>query len=275
MQLFDERLEQLRSGMVAITAVPFDAYSSYMRGPAEAPPRIWEAFRSDSANTYAENGIDVGADPRILDVGAVPMESYQKIDAPIGRLLDKDVRVLSLGGDHSITYPIIQAFARRYTDLTILQLDAHGDLYDEFEGNRYSHACPFARIMEAGLAARLVQVGIRTLTAHQREQAAKFGVEVHELRHGLPERLDLRAPLYLSLDLDVFDPAFAPGLSHREPGGLSVREVIGLIQRIEVPLVGADIVEYNPRRDINGMTAMVAAKLMREIAGKMLETPGS
>ncbi len=272
MHLFYERLPLLQAGMLAITSVPFDAYSSYMRGPAEAPARIWEAFRSDSANTYAENGLDIGDHPRVLDVGPVPWSDYHDIGSHVGRLLEKDVRVLSLGGDHSVSYPILRAFARRYPDLTVLQLDAHGDLYDEFEGMRYSHACPFARIMEEGLARRLVQVGIRTLTDHQREQAERFGVEVHELRYGLPAHLELEGPLYLSLDLDVLDPAFAPGLSHYEPGGLSVREVIGIIQGIEAPLVGADIVEYNPRRDLNGMTAMVAAKLMREVAGKMLET---
>lgn len=272
MQAFYERLPQLQTSMLAIPSVPFDTYSSFLRGPAEAPPRIWEAFRSDSANTFAENGIDVGSHPGVIDLGPVPFDDYQGITSPYERLLEEDVRVLSLGGDHSITYPIIRAFAQRYPGLTILQLDAHGDLYDEFEGNRFSHACPFARIMEEKLARRLVQVGIRTLTAHQRQQAGRFGVEVHELRHGIPRQLDLSGPLYLSLDLDVLDPAFAPGLSHYEPGGLSVREVIGIVQQIDAPLVGADIVEYNPRRDRNGMTAMVAAKLMREVAAKLLET---
>lgn len=140
------------------------------------------------------------------------------------------------------------------------------------EGNRYSHACPFARIMESRPTDRLIQIGIRTLNPHQREQAEKFGVEVHEMRHWKDDiDLRLKGPIYISLDLDVFDPAFAPGISHPEPGGLSPREVFGLLQGIRAPVVGADIVEYNPLRDLNDMTAMLAAKCLKELAGKMLE----
>jgi arginase family enzyme len=159
-----------------------------------------------------------------------------------------------------------------YSGLTILHLDAHPDIYDEFEGNRLSHASPFARIMEEGLASRLVQVGIRTMTEPQREQVNRFGVDVVEMRHWDP-RIDLRleGPLYLSIDLDALDPAFAPGVSHHEPGGLTTRDVLGIIHRIGVPIVGADIVELNPRRDPIGATAMLAAKLVRELVGRMLE----
>ena len=165
-------------------------------------------------------------------------------------------RVIALGGDHAITYPIVRATARRHESLTILDLDAHADLYDELEGNRESHACPFARIMEDGLAGRVVQIGIRTLNAHQRQQADRFGVEVHGARRVPPiAGLGLESPLYLSLDLDVLDPACAPGVSHPEPGGLTTREVISIIQDLPCPLIGADIVELNPARDLNGLTA--------------------
>ncbi len=178
---------------------------------------------------------------------------------------------MSLGGDHSITYPIVKAVARRHPELTIFHFDAHPDLYDEFEGNRLSHACPFARIMEAGLAKRLVQVGIRTINRHQREQAQRFGVEVVEMR-ALPayEKLKASGPVYLTFDMDVLDPAFAPGVSHREPGGMSVREAIAHLHAIEGEIVGADLVEYNPVQDVAGLTATVAAKMVKEILGKMI-----
>jgi len=165
----------------------------------------------------------------------------------------------------------VKAFAQRYSGLTIFHFDAHPDLYDEFEGNRLSHACPFARIMEPGLAKRLVQVGIRTINRHQREQAERFGVEVVEMR-SLPayEKLMADGPVYITFDMDVLDPAFAPGISHREPGGMSVREAIAHLHAIQGGIVGADIVEYNPVQDIAGMTATVAAKILKEILGKML-----
>jgi len=154
--------------------------------------------------------------------------------------------------------------------LSILQIDAHPDLYDVFEGNRLSHACQFARIMEERLATRLVQVGVRTLSAPQKSQAERFGVEIHDMASwDDSQRLDISGPLYLSLDIDALDPAFAPGISHREPGGLSTRQVIRIIHSLGADLVGADIVEYNPDADISGMTGMVCAKLLKEIASKM------
>jgi arginase family enzyme len=122
--------------------------------------------------------------------------------------------------------------------------------------------------MEAGIAKRLVQVGIRTLNRHQREQAERFNVEIIPMRDFSAERVSvLEAPLYVSIDLDGLDPAHAPGVSHHEPGGLSVREVLNVLERQRARLAGADVVELNPRRDLHDMTAMVAAKLVRELAG--------
>jgi arginase family enzyme len=125
--------------------------------------------------------------------------------------------------------------------------------------------------MESGLAKGLVQIGIRTINGHQREQAQKFGVEVIEMP-ALPacDKLKINGPVYITFDLDVLDPAFAPGLSHREPGGMSVREAITHLHAIEGTIVGADLVEYNPVQDVAGMTATVAAKILKEILGKTL-----
>jgi arginase family enzyme len=155
--------------------------------------------------------------------------------------------------------------------LTILHIDAHPDLYETFEGDRYSHACPFARIMEEGLAHRLVQVGIRTMNRHQRDQADRFGVEVLEMTDWLDgKRPRTDGKVYLTVDLDGLDPAHAPGVSHHEPGGLTTREVLDLIQGLEGDLVAADLVEYNPRQDVGGITAAVAAKIVKEVAGRMM-----
>ena len=259
---------------VTLLGVPNDANSSFLRGAAAAPPAIRKALSSPSSNLSTESGLDLGDEPRLDDAGDLPMGvAMGAIEAAVSERLERGERVLSLGGDHAIAYPILRAYGRRCERLNVLQLDAHPDLYDELDGNRISHACPFARVMEDGLAARLVQIGIRTLNPHQRRQAERFGVEIHEMkdwRPGLP--LDFVGPLYLSLDLDVLDPAFAPGISHPEPGGLSVREVITLIQQLGAPLVGADLVELNPSRDPTGITARVAAKLLKEIVARMLET---
>jgi arginase len=139
-------------------------------------------------------------------------------------------------------------------------------------GNPRSHASPFARVMEERLADRLIQVGLRTVCEH-RDQFKRFGVDVIEAnRCGENLRVEMTAPVYMSMDIDALDPAYAPGVSHREPGGLSTRQVINLIQAIEQPIVGADIVEFNPRCDISNLTAVVAAKLVKEIGGMMVKT---
>ena len=166
----------------------------------------------------------------------------------------------------------MRAQAPSYPDLTIVHIDAHPDLYDDFEGDRLSHASPFARILEEKLASRLVQIGIRTLNAPQRAQVARFGVELVEMRDFRPDLVvSASGPVYVSIDLDGLDPAYAPGVSHPEPGGLSTREVLGVLQRLEGQLVGADVVELNPLRDPDGATARVAAKLAKELVARMLE----
>ncbi len=268
-------INALKPGMVTVVGVPSDENSSFMRGAALAPPRIREALHSDATNLCAENGIDLGAEARWRDLGDLELgqgaAAFQQIETAIGSLLDRGVYVLALGGDHAITYPILRAYGAKYDHLNVLQLDAHPDLYDEYQGNRFSHACPFARIMEEKLVSRLVQVGIRTMNPHQRTQAERFGVEVIDMRQWAPGlKLEFEGPLYLSLDLDVLDPVFAPGISHREPGGLSTRELLGLLQGVQGPIVGADIVELNPERDPMGIASLAAAKILKEIVARML-----
>lgn len=259
-----------------LIGIPFDGQSSYLRGAGDAPPKIREALHCDASNDWTERGVDLGAAGIFADSGDLAFSeqnAVEMIESGIANLLDQARKPISLGGDHSITYPIVKAFAKRYPHLTIFHFDAHPDLYDEFEGNRLSHACPFARIMEAQLAQRLVQVGIRAATQHQCEQATRFGVDIVEMRD-LPAYKHLKAagPVYISFDIDVLDPGFAPGVSHREPGGMSVREAIAHLHAIEGEIVGADIVEYNPVRDVDGLTAAVAAKIVKELVGKMITT---
>jgi arginase len=258
-----------------LIGLPYDASSSFLRGAAEAPPLIREALRSSSWNTWCEQAREVTGAGGLSDAGDLVLprtgEARALIEAGITDLIAAGHRPLALGGDHSVTYPVMRGVSRGPSRLTILHIDAHSDLYDEFEGDRFSHACPFARIMEEGLASRLVQIGIRTMNDHQRAQADRFGVEVIDMRAWQTgARPSVDGAVYISIDLDGLDPAFAPGVSHRDPGGLTVREVIGLVQGAGGYVVGADIVEYNPGQDLGGVTATVAAKLVKEVAGRML-----
>lgn len=256
---------------VALIGFPTDRHSSFLRGPAKAPAAIRAALFSDSNNGAAENGLEIGVDIELLDRGDAALREADGDDELIEQAtraaVREGMRPIALGGDHSVTYPIVRALAAEFGPLQILHVDAHPDLYEDFQGNRRSHASPFARIMEAGLATRLVQVGIRTLNRYQREQAQRFGVEIVQMRGFEPALVPvLAAPFYVSIDMDGLDPAYAPGVSHHEPGGLSVRDVLRVLDFQRAPLVGADVVELNPDRDINDMTAVVAAKLVRELA---------
>jgi arginase len=269
------KAENGRPPRLALVGFRSDENSSFLRGAAEAPPLIRAALASEASNSLTEGGVELseGDFYDAGDFGGVSGTAMQAtIERAIGALLDRGLKPIALGGDHAITYPILRAFARRFPRLSVLHFDAHPDLYDEFQGNRFSHASPFARIMEEKLAARLVQVGLRTVNAHQREQIARFGVETVEMkdfRDGLAITFD--TPVYVTFDMDGLDPAFAPGVSHREPGGLSTRQALDVIARVTAPVVGADVVEFNPQMDPSGVTAAVCAKLVKELAGKMLE----
>jgi len=266
----------MTNGTPTLIGVPYDASSSYLRGAAAAPTKIRQVLRSPSGNGTSESGIDVLAEGALEDAGDVAFVDGEDTRAAITNVVrnvaKRGGRPISLGGDHSITYPIMKALAPVNPNLTILQFDAHPDLYDAYEGDKFSHACQMARIMEERLATRIVQVGIRTMTAHQRDQAKKFNVDVIDMKiWESGRRPKAGRPTYVSLDLDGLDPAFAPGVSHPEPGGLTVREVVSVIQSIPGPIIGADIVELNPSRDINDLTAFVAAKFVKEIAARMIE----
>jgi len=269
------------SAAVALLGIPYDANSSYLRGAADAPPRIREELFGESSNRWTEDGQDLGQPGIFYEAGDLRLPlavepAFAAIEEAVRAIVSTGQPLISLGGDHSITYPILRGCQSCYPDLTILHFDAHPDLYHEL-GGRYSHACPFARIMEERLARRLVQVGIRTLNGHQFDQARRFGVEIFTMRRlqrltltELLASLRLEAPLYISFDLDVLDPAYAPGVSHFEPGGLSVRQVLDVLQGLRAPVVGVDLVEYNPIRDHHTQTAAVCGKLVKEFTALIL-----
>jgi agmatinase len=269
----------LTNAQPVLLGLPWDERSSFLRGAAQGPPAIRAALASESSNSWNEDVIDVA--PRLGDQGDLVLNGAEDpaglISGKVTALVSRGFSPILLGGDHAVSWPILRGLRPACPQLTILHLDAHPDLYDSFEGDRSSHACPFARIMEENLCDRLVQVGIRTLNDHQRTQALRFGVEVIPMHRGFGAALaairGLSGPVYLSLDLDVLDPAFAPGIAHPEPGGLSTRELLTLLQAVPAgKLVGADVVELNPLNDIRDLTARVAAKCVKEIAGCMLRS---
>eukprot|EP00897_Mesotaenium_endlicherianum_P009686 jgi/Mesen1/8746/ME000052S08170 len=275
----------------ALLGVPLGHNSSFLQGPAFAPPRIREAIWCGSTNSTTEEGLEL-KDPRVLsDCGDVAVQEVRDsgvADEPLMRMISDAIKLvmaeapfrpLVLGGDHSIAFPSVRAVAEALGGpVDVLHIDAHPDIYDRFEGNYFSHASSFARIMEHGYARRLIQVGLRSINEEGRAQGRKFGVEQYEMRtfhrdRHLLENLELgegAKGVYVSIDVDCLDPAFAPGVSHIEPGGLAFRDVLNILHGLKGDIVGGDVVELNPQRDtVDGMTAMVAAKLVRELAAQI------
>lgn len=263
--------------MIQLVGIPFDENASFLKGPARAPEVIRLMEKGGSANCFAEDGLEILPNSVYQDQGDIqfpsngPAIAFETIRHHFHNIVKSGKKCIAFGGDHSVTWPVVRAVLDQHPGLHILHIDAHPDLYHDFENNPYSHASPFARIMETGLVKSLTQVGIRTFNTHQREQAKRFGVHVIEMKNYSPDFIsNLQGPLYISFDMDGLDPAFAPGVSHHEPGGLTTRQALHIIQNIKVPIVGADIVEYNPDRDINHVTAMTAYKLFKEIAAAMV-----
>ncbi len=267
--------ESKASTEIEVIGIAWDDNSTFMKGPAKAPDIIRKTFFNGASNLFAENGVNLETRPffyapenMVLNVN----DPLASIEAHVDSRLDQNKKVICIGGDHAVTFPVVKAHAKHYDRLNILHFDAHPDLYEIYDKNPYSHACPFARIMENNLADKLVQVGLRTINDHQKDQALRYDIVQFEMKDWKPGiKIHMDGPVYISLDMDVLDPAFAPGVSHHEPGGLSTRHVLGIIQRLKNPVVGADIVEYNPDRDISGITAAAAAKFLKEIAGMMFQ----
>ncbi len=261
---------------LAILGVPFDEKSSYLRGAAGGPAAIRKVSTGKCYGGWTELGVDLATEAVLVDLGDVdtsgdPDRTFGLIETAVGGILDRDAVPIVLGGDHSISYPVLKAFARKYKPLDVLHFDAHPDLYDSLDGDRLSHACSFARVLEDRLAANLVQVGVRAITAEHRSLALKKGVRMIEMKD-LTEPLFMKFqnPVYISFDMDALDPAFAPGVSHHEAGGLTTRQAVQAIQALRGRIVGLDIVELNAARDVSGITAAAAFKIIKETAGRVV-----
>lgn len=261
---------------VILLGLPTDINSSHLRGPSRAPAAIRATLASGASNLFSEGGMDLASVGMLRDGGdAAITETPADLEgiAEAAAAAFRQGAGLFLGGDHFVTWPILEGLERAGRPAPhLVHVDAHPDIYPDFEGNPHSHASPMARILERGLVASLTQIGVRTVNDVQQRQIDLYRVRAFPARRLSEAMANLPVgPTYLSIDLDGLDPAFAPGVSHHEPGGLSVRELLDLIDALPGPLIGADIVELNPDRDVNGMTAAVAAKLVKELAARMAD----
>ena len=270
----------------AVYGIPFDTATSFRTGPRFGP----EAIRSASALLRPYNpalGVNVVEALSIVDYGDVPVSpgdterTYGQVEDALEPLLAAGVFPLALGGDHSVTLAELRALARRHGPLALVQLDAHGDTWDEYFGQRFFHGTTFKRAHEEELIVpgASVQAGLRgsIYGADDIESARELGFAVlscDELRAHEPggyadlvRRRVGQRPVFLSFDIDVLDPAFAPGTGTPEVGGLSTAEALSFLRALRgIDLAGADVVEVSPPYDGPGQpTALAAANVAYEI----------
>ena len=266
---------------LAFVGLPCDTQSTFRRGPAEGPSRIRLAYDGRCYNATTELGADLAglvSDAGDWLPGGSWEETREEYRARAEEVLAGEAVPFFAGGDHAVTMPLVEALAVLDEPVHVVQLDAHPDLYPEFDGDRWSHACVGARILEMEHVASLTQIGIRTLNNAQLEVARRHAgrLTILEARDVPFRPSDLShipddAPVYLTVDLDAFDPAYAPGVSHPVPGGISPRQALALIQEAPWRLAGMDAVEVNPSVDQGDRTAVLAARLLHEAMGRVEE----
>ena len=256
---------------VGLFGVPYDGTTSFRPGTRFGPAAIREV--STGLETYCPQlGLDL-EDLAIADLGAVeipfgaPEPVLESVQQATRAVLDLGLKPLMLGGEHSISSGAVAAVAERQPDLVLVQLDAHADLRDEWLGSRHSHACAMRRCLEVLPSQTLLQLSIRSGTREEFEELQRTGrlmADVAALEAAL-QPLQGR-PIYLTVDLDWFDPAVMPGTGTPEPGGYHWRDFAALVTVLRSHnLVAADVVELAPQLDTSGISSVLAAKVTRSL----------
>ena len=256
---------------VGLFGVPYDGTTSFRPGTRFGPAAIREV--STGLETYCPQlGLDL-EDLAIADLGAVeipfgaPEPVLESVQQATRAVLDLGLKPLMLGGEHSISSGAVAAVAERQPDLVLVQLDAHADLRDEWLGSRHSHACAMRRCLEVLPSQTLLQLSIRSGTREEFQELQRTGrlmADVAALEAAL-QPLQGR-PIYLTVDLDWFDPAVMPGTGTPEPGGYHWRDFAALVTVLRSHnLVAADVVELAPQLDTSGISSVLAAKVTRSL----------
>ncbi|MFZ4117370.1 MAG: agmatinase [Rhodoluna sp.] len=289
------RLDEVGKADIAVVGVPFDAGTSYRPGARFGPGHIREASRLLRPYNPAQDAhpfelaqvVDAG------DLGVNPFnieEALATIESGMDALTAVVSKVLTLGGDHTIVLPILRSLYKKYGPITVIHFDAHLDTWDTYFGAPYTHGTPFRRAAEEGLLDldSCMHIGIRGPLYSKQDLTddAKFGFQIvhtddidtlgaEKIIEKISKRVS-KKPAYISIDIDVLDPAFAPGTGTPEAGGFSSREMLRLVRGLhELNLVGADIVEVAPAYDHAQVTGIAASHLAYDLITLMAKAKGS
>ena len=265
----------LETAKVVILPVPYDSTTEYRSGTREGPQAIIDASQFlelyDAELDLQISDLGIHTLPEVQPLMSGPELMVDRVHQIAAELANEGKLVVMLGGEHSLTVGMVRAFRDRYEDLSVLQLDAHADLRDEYMGTRYSHACAMRRVWEL---CPVAQVGIRSLSLEEHRflverNSAPFEAEDVE-EPGFAERVlsSLSPRVYITVDLDVFDPSIMPAVGTPEPGGLTWQQVLRLLRAVAEgkQIVGFDVVELCPREGPNSCS-FIAAKLAYKMMG--------
>jgi agmatinase len=255
---------------VALFGVPYDGTTSFRPGTRFGPAAIREV--STGLETYCPQLDRDLEDIAYADIGAVeipygdPEPVVNAVRHATSTVLAAGLKPLMLGGEHSISSGAVAALAEQHPDLVLVQLDAHADLRHEWLGTRHSHACAMRRCLEVLPSQQLMQIAIRSGTCDEFKELRRSGrlISIQDI----PERINaLRGrPIYLTVDLDWFDPAVMPGTGTPEPGGFVWNDFAAVINELNHHrLIGADVVELAPQLDPSGISSVLAAKVTRSL----------
>ncbi|WP_088889420.1 agmatinase [Leptolyngbya ohadii] len=291
------RLPELRDVPVcdvAIVGIPFDAGTSFRPGARFGPQAIRQASRNLRTQYHPAYNVEPFMVQQVADAGDVACNPFhinqaiEQIEAAATDLLAQCGAMISLGGDHTIAYPLLKAINQRYGSVALVHFDAHLDTWDTYFGAPYTHGTPFRRAAEAGLFLKdaSMHVGIRgpLYSRDDFKVDRELGfciVHCDEFETigigGVVERIRDRVgdhPLYLSIDIDVLDPAFAPGTGTPELAGMTSRELLGVLRGLAgLPVIGADVVEVAPAYDHAEITSLAAATVTFELINLMALSP--
>ena len=285
--------EQVGRWDIALVGVPFDGGTSYRPGARFGPSAVRQGSRLLRPYNPAQDSLPFEP-AQVVDAGDIACTPYSieeavaAIEAGAGELLGGGGRLVAIGGDHTIALPLLRATAHRHGPLALVHFDAHLDTWDTYFGQRYTHGTPFRRAFEEGLLVRerSVHVGLRgplyadtDLSEDAGMVFAQVGSEDVATRGTAPvvQQMLARvgdASVYVSVDIDVLDPAHAPGTGTPEAGGLTSRELLALLRGLApASVVGADVVEVAPAYDHAEITAIAAAHVLYELVTLMARRP--
>ena len=254
-------------GNILLVGVPLDLTVSYRPGTRFAPVEIRKS--SDAIETYSPYLEMDLEEEKIADIGDIELsfgelqQNLSKIEKSIETLVQGN-RALFIGGEHLISYPILRVLSEKYSNLIVVHIDAHLDMRDEYLGERFSHATVMRRISELGVD--ILHIGIRSGTKEEFQIASRNSLFFHPFSLTDINDIIKGKPIYISLDIDVLDPAFCPGVGTPEPGGITYKELITFLSSLKGQnIIGADVVELCPSADPTGNSAVVAASIVREM----------